>query len=417
VSRDIEVVTIGTELLLGETIDSNAAFIGQMLAANGIRVARRATVSDELGQIQAVIGEALKRTGRVLVTGGLGPTRDDMTRDAVAMLFDVPLEFRTEIWDDLVARWQRAGRTISESNRSQAMVPQGAEFLPNRWGSAPGIWFDSPRGLVVLLPGVPMELEGLLAEQVLPRLERLLGPAAIESRLLRTAGIPESRLGELLGPLEASLAPVTLAYLPDQTGVDLRLTAWELPQTTAIEALDSAEAIVRQSVGRWIYAVGKTDLAEVLLTELRTRGLTLATAESCTGGLVGGRLTAIAGGSDVYLGGVVCYSNDAKVELLDVPAGLIAEHGAVSEPVAQVMATGAARRLAATTSIAVTGVAGPGGGSPEKPVGTVWFGWSVGGQVKTVRAGFSGDRHQIRTRATQAALLGLLEMLRIDPLP
>ncbi len=239
VSRALEMVTVGTELLLGDTVDTNAAHAGRLLARHGLRIARRATVADSIADIQDAVGQALARSGQVIVTGGLGPTRDDMTRAAVAELLEMPLEFDQGVWDELVGRWQKLGRTISDSNRSQAMVPRGGTVLPNRRGSAPGLWLDSPRGLVVLLPGVPLELEGLLAEQVLPRLAERLGLLAIRSRVLRTAGVPESKLGDLLGPLEESLAPVTLAYLPDQMGVDLRLTVWEVGDDDADTALDS----------------------------------------------------------------------------------------------------------------------------------------------------------------------------------
>ncbi len=414
-TRALEMVTVGTELLLGDTVDTNAAHAGRVLAQHGLRIARRSTVGDAIPEIQDAIGQALERCGLVLVTGGLGPTRDDMTRDAVAALLDQPLEFDTAVWDELVSRWQRIGRTISDSNRSQAMVPRGGTVLPNRWGSAPGLWLDSPRGLVILLPGVPLELRGLLEEQVIPRLEARLGRRAIRSRMLRTAGVPESRLGELLGPLEESFLPVTLAYLPDQTGVDLRLTAWELEGDAADRALEHAERIVRDVAGRWIYATGTTDLAAVLLEEMRHRDLTLATAESCTGGLVGARITAIPGSSDVYLGGVVSYANEAKERVLGVPDDVLREHGAVSEATAREMVAGVARRFGADVAVSVTGVAGPGGGTEEKPVGTVWFAWKVGDRVEASRHGFAGDRGQIRTRATQAALLGLLHRIRGNP--
>ncbi|MCB9505220.1 MAG: competence/damage-inducible protein A [Gemmatimonadales bacterium] len=400
-------MTVGTELLLGDTIDTNAAHAGLVLAARGIRVARRATVGDRAEDIRDAVDQALARTGLVLVTGGLGPTRDDITRDVVATLLGCPLQFDEAVWDALVARWAAVGRTISESNRSQAMVPAGATVLPNRRGSAPGLWIETARGLVILLPGVPIELQTLLAEQVLPRLEERLGLRSIRSRVLRTSGIPESRLGELLGPLEESLAPVTLAYLPDQTGVDLRLTAWELEGSAADAALDQAETIVREAAGEWVYATGLRDLAEVVLAGLRERGMTLVTAESCTGGLVGARVTAIAGSSDVYLGGIVSYANEVKITQLGVHASLIVAHGAVSEPVVAAMARGAAERLGARVAIAVSGVAGPGGGTPVKPVGTVCFGWSIDGSVTTATAGFAGDREQVRIRSAQAALLGL----------
>lgn len=412
----LEIVAVGTELLLGETVDTNAAHAGRMLAAQGITVTRRATVADRHEEITAAVGAALSRSGTVIVTGGLGPTRDDLTRDAVATLLERPLEFRDDVWQELVTRWQRIGRTIAASNRSQAMVPAGGTVLPNRWGSAPGLWLETAGGLVILLPGVPLEFRNLLEHEVLPRLTARHGTRRTVSRMLRTTAIPESRLGELLGPLEESLRPVTLAYLPDQGGVDLRLTAWQLDPAGADAALDRAEAVVRDAAGRWIYAAGDADLADVVLAELRARGLTLATAESCTGGLLGGRITAIPGSSDVYHGGIVSYADEAKVALLGVDPSTLAAHGAVSEAVVREMAAGALQRLDADAAMAVTGIAGPDGGTEDKPVGTVWLGWALPGRQEAARIGLAGDRGQVRERAVQAALWGLLQRLRGESL-
>jgi nicotinamide-nucleotide amidase len=408
VSHSIEHVSVGTELLLGDTIDSNVVYGSRALVARGLRVSRRSTVADSVAEIQDAVGAALGRTGLVLVCGGLGPTNDDLTRDAVADLVGMPLEFDDGVWAELVDRWRRIGREISDSNRSQAMVPRGATVLPNRWGSAPGLWIDSPRGLVILLPGVPLEFRGLLDEQVIPRLEQQLALQPIRSRVLRTTGIAESKLGELIGPLEPRMAPVTLAYLPDQSGVDLRLTTWGVSEHESTSALDAAEAVVKGAVGRFVFATGRTDLAEVLLDKLRERKSTLATAESCTGGMIGARITAIAGSSDVYLGGVVSYSNAVKEAQLGVRTATLREHGAVSEATVREMVQGAAERFGASVAIAVTGIAGPGGGTDDKPVGTVWFAWMVNGQIEAERIGFAGDRGQVRERATQAGLLGLL---------
>lgn len=410
-SAAIEHLSVGTELLLGDTVDSNVAFAGRAFAALGLRVTRHATVGDAVSEIQDAVAAALDRTGAVLVCGGLGPTNDDLTRDAVATLLGMPLAFDDAVWQELVARWRRHGREISDSNRSQAMVPQGGVVLPNRWGSAPGLWLESSRGLVILLPGVPLEFEGLLREQVMPRLGDRFNLQPIRSRRLRTTGIAESKLGELLGPLETQMAPVTLAYLPDQHGVDLRLTAWQLDGASADAALDAAEAVVQGVVGEWIFARDDRDLAAVLLDALRERKLTLATAESCTGGLVSARITAIAGSSDVFVGGVVSYANTVKESLLGVSSATLATHGAVSEAAAREMVVGVAQRLGADAAVAITGIAGPGGGSDDKPVGTVWFAWFLEGEVWTKRVGFSGDRHQVRERAAQAALAGMVGRL------
>jgi len=411
---DLEVVTVGTELLLGFTVDSNSAEIGRQLARVGIRVGRRTSVPDHAGAIRDAVGAALRRSRVALVTGGLGPTRDDITKHAVAGLFGAPLEFRDDIWQELVERWARLGRRLAESNRTQAMVPRGATVLPNRWGTAPGLWLEGGPGLVIMLPGVPREMRGLLEHEVVPRLAAQAGPRVIRSRTLRTTGIPESSLSDRVGSIEGELAPVTLAYLPSLEGVDLRLTCWDLEPEEADLRLAAAVERLRQAAGSHVYGEEDADLAAVVLDAARRTGRTLAVAESCTGGLVGGRLTAVPGSSDVFLGGVIAYHNEAKRTLLGVPADVLEREGAVSEATARLMAEGVAQRLAASAAVAVTGIAGPAGGSPEKPVGTICFASTIGGVTTSSRTILPGERHDIRTRGTQLALYLLLGRLRAD---
>ena len=401
---DLELVTIGTELLLGFTVDTNSAFAGGELAAAGIRVVRRTAVADTPEAIRSAVGEALARTGAVLTTGGLGPTRDDISKVVVARLFDAPIEFRDDIWARLLERYQRFGRVPSPSNRSQAEMPKGAVELRNQWGSAPGIWLEGAPGLVVMLPGVPREMRNLLTHEVLPKLAARGGTKVIRSRTLRTTAIGESILAERMGEIESEIAPLTLAYLPDLASVDLRVTAWDLAPEEADRRLAAAIATLKARAGDNAFGEGSTDLAEVLLAEARSRGATIATAESCTGGLVGGRLTAIPGSSDVVLGGIIAYGDGIKESALEVPAALLAEHGAVSEPVARAMAEGAARRLGATLTIAVTGIAGPGGGSAEKPIGTTWFATHWQGKTEATKQVLFGERDETRGRAAQVAL-------------
>ncbi len=404
---DIELVTIGTELLLGFTIDTNSAFMGQRLSEAGVRIARRTSVRDTPEEIRDAVRDALARSRFVITTGGLGPTRDDMTKKVVAELFGTPLEFQDWIWDRLVAKWASFGRTISPTNRCQAEVPRGATVLQNQRGTAPGLWLTGAAGEVVMLPGVPSEMKGLMVEEVVPRLAARSGGRAITSLVLRTTGIPESSLAERLAPVEDALGALTLAYLPGLEGVDLRLTAWDLAPGEAKPLLDQAATAIQAIVKDHGYGTGDDDLAAVLLSRLRERGLTVAVAESCTGGLIGQRITAIPGSSDGFLGGVIAYDNRVKTGLLGVDPALLERDGAVSESVAGAMAAGVARATGADLAVAVTGVAGPGGGSAAKPVGTVWFGFSVGGQVETLRVGFPGTREDIRGRASQAALHGL----------
>ena len=287
------------------------------------------------------------------------------------------------------------------------MVPAGATVLTNHWGSAPGLWLDSPRGIVVMLPGVPSEMTRLMEYEVLPRLAARGDGTVIRSTTVRTSGIGESVLAERIGALEDELAPLSLAYLPGVAGVDLRVTAWGLPAAEADARLADASARLHAHIGVHAWGDGEDDLATLLLAALRVRGNSLAIAESCTGGLLGGRLTEAPGSSDVFRGGVIAYSNRAKGDLLDVRIALIEAHGAVSREVAEAMAAAVATRFGADTAISITGVAGPGGGSAEKPVGTVWFGLLQGGVVDSVRMQFPGDRSEVRARATQAALFGL----------
>lgn len=404
----LELVTIGTELLLGFTVDTNAAWIGRALAEHGIRVVRRATVPDDPAAIRDAVREGLERTGFVLTTGGLGPTQDDITKAAVAALFGRRIVFDESVWAGLVERYARMGRPLSDANRTQAGVPEGATVLPNPRGTAPGLWITGDLGTVAMVPGVPREMRGLLRDEVIPRLKASAGDAVIRSLTLRTAGIPESNLAADLGDAESAIAPVTLAYLPEVIGVDLRLTSWNAPAALADQQLQAAAALIRARAGNHVYGEGDADLAAVVLDRLRRRGYRLAVAESCTGGLLGGRLTAVPGSSGVFAGGIIAYANQAKAGQLGVSEADLETHGAVSEVVALEMAAGAARNFAAEVAVGVTGVAGPDGGSADKPVGTIWLGFQSPEACWAERVVFPGNRAEIRARAVQFALYRLL---------
>lgn len=407
----LELVTIGTELLLGFTVDTNAAWIGRALAEHGISVVRRATVPDDPAAIRDAVRDGLERTGFVLTTGGLGPTQDDITKAAVAALFGRRVVFDESVWADLVERYARRGRPLSDANRTQAGVPEGATVLPNPRGTAPGLWITGDSGTVAMVPGVPREMRGLLEDEIIPRLMVSAGKDVIRSLTLRTAGIPESNLAADLGDAESSIAPVTLAYLPDVIGVDLRLTSWNAPSALADQQLQAAAALVRARAGKHVYGEGEADLAAVVLDRLRRRGHRVAVAESCTGGLLGGRLTGVPGSSEVFVGGIIAYTNQAKLDLLGVSQSDLQVHGAVSEAIALQMAAGAARNFAAEIAVGVTGVAGPAGGSAEKPVGTTWLGFQTPDRRWSERVVFPGNRAEIRARAVQLALLRLLQAL------
>lgn len=408
----VEVVAIGDELLLGFTIDTNGPHLARALAERGIRVVRRIAVGDDATAVAAAIREALARTGAVITSGGLGPTSDDRTREAVAEVFGRGLQEDPAIVEGLRALWRARGwgDTLPESNLRQALVPEGATVLPNRHGTAPGLWLEEADGRwVAMLPGVPREFRGMLADTLLPRLVARAeaagqAGAVVRSRTVRTTGIGESKLADVLGDLARGVHGLPLAFLPGVEGVDLRLTVSGHAERDAERRLAAAADALIAKVRAHVYGFDDTDLADVVLQRCRDRRLRLAVAESCTGGLLGARLTAVPGSSDVFLGGVIAYDNYVKTTQLGMRAMDIAEHGAVSEFVVSRMAAGVRAKLGADVGIAITGIAGPGGGSDAKPVGTVWVGADVGGTIRTAMRVLPGNRDEIRQRAAQMAL-------------
>jgi nicotinamide-nucleotide amidase len=411
---DCEILTVGTELVLGYTVNTNAAEMGRMLAEAGLHVIGAVTVGDHAGGIKGHLGKALERAGTVIVSGGLGPTSDDLTRPAVAELFGKKLVRDPQLVEQMRAMFSTRGvQNMPESNLVQADVPEGATILPNLRGTAPGLWIEDGERVVVLIPGVPKEMRALMTEEVIPRLRRLAdaqtgganGRTVVRSRTLRTTGIGESALADKIGDAASQLGQnVTLAYLPSVAGTELRLTAWNVPEPEADARLEKAVAALRPRLGERVYGEGETDLAAVVLKLLEDKRASLATAESCTGGLLGARLTAIPGSSRVYKGGVVAYDDEVKLQQLGVSADAIAEHGAVSEAVVRQMAEGVARALDAGAAIAITGIAGPTGGTDAKPVGTVWIGVLWQDQVRAFTHVLPGDREDVRARAAQYAL-------------
>ena len=408
-SLPVEIITIGDELLLGFTVDTNGAYLGRKLAEIGLVVSRRTSVGDDTMAIEAAVSEALRRTGAVVTTGGLGPTTDDMSKSAVARVFGRELEIDQEHVRWMQERWRkRFGREMPASNMAQAAIPRGARKLTNNHGSAPGVFIDDQRGWVAMLPGVPREMRGMTDDTLVPLLaSRLPGHGTIRSYTLRTTGVAESLLGDMLKDIELP-AGMSLAYLPAPEGVDLRLTMRRRPEQMADASLARVGAAVRDTVGDAVYGEDEDDLAAIVLQLCREGDHRIAVAESCTGGLLGARLTAIPGSSDVVLGGVIAYHNDVKREMLGVTERDLKDHGAVSEAVVRQMAVGVGQRFGATCTLAITGVAGPSGGTPDKPVGTVWIASSLDGDVQARKLNLIGDRDEIRRRSAQAAL----EMLR-----
>ncbi len=394
------ILTIGSELLRGDGLDTNSAWLGERLERLGIACVAHATCPDEQAAIVDALALACARVDLVIVTGGLGPTTDDLTRAAVAALAGVPLELHEASLAHIAALFERFGRTMSPSNRRQAEIPRGARVLTNEVGTAPAFALEHRGASIYCLPGVPREMRWLWSRYLEPEL-RLRGGRPLAERTFRTVGIAESALGERLDPLEVA------------AGVDVRYAAEEALGTIRVTVLAPDEELAqalwlraKELVGAHIRAVGSDQLAEAAAGWLTARGLTLATAESCTGGRVAAAITAIPGASRVFGEGLVTYSNEAKSRLLGVPPALIAEVGAVSAEVAVAMARGARARSGAALGLGVTGIAGPGGGSAAKPVGLVHMAVAGPGEDDVIHRErrYPGTRDLVQVRATAGAL-------------
>lgn len=409
-----EIISVGTELLLGEIVDTNAAFLSRCFADLGVDVYHRSTVGDNRVRLGAALRQALGRSDIVTLSGGLGPTEDDLTREVVAEVTGRPIVLHPRAMEYIEAYFQRTGRTMSANNRRQALFPDGAEALLNGVGTAPGVWLEHEGKLIICLPGPPVELEPMMRESVIPRLrERIkqVDRSVLHTRVLRFVGIPESVLAEMLADLIASQTDPTLAIYAGQGEVRLRLA-------TRAESAEEAEARFRPieedvaaRAGEHLYGRDDDSLPGVLGRLLLERGATLATAESCTGGLIAHQITEIPGCSRWFRGGVVAYHNDVKAGVVNVPDHLLEEHGAVSRPVAEALAQGVRERLQATFGIGVTGIAGPDGGSDEKPVGTVYIAWAGPGRLDVERFCFRVGRTVFKQRTAKTALDGLRRRL------
>lgn len=408
---------MGDELLYGQTLDTNGSWLAESLSHLGFRVVRRGVVGDSSQGIRGAVQSALDVAEVVILTGGLGPTPDDVTRKAVADLFETPLAIDPSLLERLEARFRSRGfGTIPQESRSMAMVPKGAEILPNPYGAAPGLSFEGGTGGVcILLPGVPREMKGIFDQGVAPLLTKRFRPRLQPAmhRVIHTFGVPESVLhAQIEELLPGDLEGISLAYLPDQVGVRLRLTARESMGTGEAEAsLDRVEDILEPVLSPYRFEARSGDLAEAVGIVLLRGNDTLAVGESCTGGLISKRMTDQPGSSGYFLGGVVAYANEVKSGVLGIDEDLIRQEGVVSEAVAKAMASGVAREMKASVGVGVTGIAGPDGGSPEKPVGTVWYAVFHGGKTVVRRELFLGDREAVRERAAHATLGLLLRVL------
>lgn len=390
---NVRIITIGDELLIGQTTDTNSAHIASRLSDCGFRVTEMTTIGDEPDEIARTFAGLQLEERVVLLTGGLGPTRDDKTRQVLADLAGVKLEFHEPTWERIERIMSRMGRRVTEGHKWQCMLPQNASLLHNRLGSAPGIWMEIDGRIWVALPGVPYEMKALLAEEVIPRLmERLTGEQVI-SHTLHTAGEVESALADLLESFEDTLPKgFSLAYLPAPGRVRLRLTARGINPDALQHDLDLYTQTLRTMLGDLVFGEGETSLALELGRLISDNGLQISSAESCTGGYVSHLITSIPGSSGWFPGSVITYSNELKTKLLSVSTDTLKAHGAVSEQTVREMVAGLLPLCHADIGLAISGIAGPGGGSPEKPVGTVWIACGNREHTDTLKLTIGKDR-------------------------
>lgn len=403
------IISIGDELLIGQTINTNAAYIGEKLSELNIDVTQVSTVADNEQSILDEFKQAGSSSDLIIITGGLGPTHDDITRSAVVKFFNTSLVKDEEVLENIKSLFTRRGRKLSKVNIDQAMVPKIAQVIKNSRGTAPGYWIENNNKIYVVMPGVPYEMKSMMDEYVLDKLIEITrnDELIIKRVVLQTTGIPESLLFERLGNLEELLEGSKLAFLPSIYGVKLRLTVSETDEEIAKNRLTEIEQKIRAKVGRFIFGKGEETLPEVVGRILKERDLKLATAESCTGGLIASMITDISGSSAYFERGVVCYSNASKVEILKVDEDTIAEHGAVSQEVAMQMAEGVKSTSGADIGLATTGIMGPTGATTDKPVGLVYIGY-CDERVCTAKKFKFGDERILNKKRTAQAALDLL---------
>ena len=394
----IAILSIGNELLSGDTINTNAGWMGRNLTDIGCDICRQITVPDNKDSISNALTELVNlKPGYIICTGGLGPTDDDITQQTLFDFVGTESEFDQNYWESLSVRFNRFGIQIPESNRNQALVPVDGVVVPNPVGSARGSKLQVNDTILISLPGVPAEMKAMMTDSVIPMIqENELNPKCI--RTLRTTGIPESALIEKIAPILEKDHACDIGYYPSLFGVDVRISH------TDSQPVDSLSKDFYKTLKLSIYAEGKDSIEEVIIQLAKSKNSTVSTAESCTGGLIGHRLTEVSGSSDVYKGGFVVYNNESKIDLLGVDKSILKKYGAVSEETAQAMAKNVTNIFASDYGISVTGIAGPAGGTDQKPVGLVYIGFAKNDDVKVKKFHFGTDRKKNKLRTSQAAL-------------
>lgn len=399
-----EIIAIGSELLTPQRTDTNSLWLTERLNSIGVDVKLKTIVGDDAARLEETIRDALKRSDIVITTGGLGPTEDDITRQISARAVGRELVYHDELEADLRERFKRWGREMPEINKRQAFVIDGADVLPNPNGSAVGMFLKLEQQFLAIFPGPPREMRPMFDNFVLPRLEKIAGGVVVRTRVLRVSGMGESAVDEVIAPIYKSYANVETSILFSRVEIEIHLTARSTDADQAEATLDELAGKIADALGTAVFATNGETMEEVVGKLLVDRGETLSVAESCTGGLIGMRLTEVAGSSRYFIEGAVTYANEAKQRALGVSAQTLIDHGAVSAETAEAMAAGMRDRAATEHSISVTGIAGPDGGSEEKPVGTVFIGYAGPKGTRSIKFVFPGDRELVRWRASQAAL-------------
>lgn len=412
---NITILAIGDELLIGQVVDTNSAFMARELNLNGLEVFRSITIADTLPEITTGLKNALDTSDIVLMTGGLGPTRDDVTKKALAAFFGVDMVFSEESWKRIELLFEKWERSTTPAHREQCYMPANAKLLTNIMGTAPGMWMEDKGKIVVSMPGVPYEMEYLLTHEVIPRLKQRYQIRPIAHRTLLTIGEGESRLATQIEDLEEQLPEhIKLAYLPSLGQVRIRLTGRGDNPDRLEEELKQYGDPIQARLQAFIYGEGKSSIEEVIGQLLLEKQLTLATAESCTGGFVAHRITSVPGSSAYFQGSVVAYDNAVKQKLLGVSAQTLEEHGAVSEQTVREMVAGALELLDVDIAIAISGIAGPGGGTADKPVGTIWIAVGTKDKIQALRVYSSKDREKNILYASSRSLGLLWQFLKAE---
>ena len=400
-----EIITIGDEILIGQIVDTNSAWMGRQLNLRGIEVYQVTSVHDDHDHILTALANAEKKADLVLITGGLGPTKDDITKKCLCEYFNTELVFHPEVLEHVRSLLSSRNVAVNQLNRDQALLPASCTVLHNSAGTASGMWFERNNTIFVSMPGVPFEMEAIMTEEVFPRLGKLGISQSIVHKTVLTIGLAESMLAEKIEQWESALpAFIKLAYLPSPMMVRLRLSGYGTEQSVIADEIDRQVKQLQSIIPEFIFGFDDENLGLVIGRILVQAGKTLALAESCTGGSIAQFITSNTGSSAYFKGGVVAYSNEIKNKLLDVPMNLIAEHGAVSQQVAEAMAAGAQNSLGADYAVATTGIAGPDGGSDEKPVGTVWIAVAGPSGIRSKMFIFRHNRERNIIRTTHTAL-------------